>query len=150
MTTPLIARDGRLRAVVRAIRPSDRACGECGACCTALHVEELDKPAGQTCSSVRAGRGCATYRDRPTACREFQCLWLRGLRGTGTEHRPDRIGLMLTPTTEPRTIEARELWASAATTIDALFLLHALRESGLTVRIVPPPVVATQLTIAAT
>ncbi len=112
-----------------------------------MHVEELDKPAGQTCPSARAARrggvggrggGCAAYADRPASCRDFQCLWLHGLRGTGAEHRPDRLGLMLIPTTEPRTIEARELRPGAADSIDALFLLHALRESGLTVRIVGP------------
>jgi hypothetical protein len=66
-------------------------------------------------------------------------LWLRGLAGTLPEHRPDRIGLVVVPTAEARTIEAHETRPGAAATVDAMFLIHALRESGLTVRIVPAP-----------
>jgi len=113
-----------------------------------MRVEELDKPAGAVCPHARAARGCSTYRDRPTSCREFQCLWLRGLRGTAGDHRPDRLGLMLIPTTEPRTIEAREVWNGAAASVDALFLIHELRDAGLTVHVIPAPPRVTTLTVA--
>lgn len=139
MTQRLIARDGQLRVVVRGINPHARACGGCTACCTALHVDELHKPAGARCAHLRAARGCSKYEDRPPSCREFQCLWLRGLHATREEHRPDRVGLMLVPTTEPRTIEARELRTGAADSVEGMFLVQDLRDAGLNVRIVPPP-----------
>lgn len=148
MTNKLVARDGHLRVVVRGVNPSPRACGGCTACCTALHVDELAKPEGTPCAHSRASRGCSAYASRPTSCRDFQCLWLRGLHATRPEHRPDRLGLMLVPTTDPSAIEAREIRAGASQSVDAQFLLHDLRAAGLTVRVMAPGV--TSLTISAT
>jgi hypothetical protein len=52
-----------------------RTCGSCMLCCTVMHVEELNKPAGSTCSYAVAGSGCTIREHRPSACRRFFCGW---------------------------------------------------------------------------
>ncbi|MDB5386590.1 MAG: zinc/iron-chelating protein [Planctomycetaceae bacterium] len=52
-------------------------CGDCTACCTVLAVTELNKPMRLSCSHI-CRDGCRIYLDRPTGCRQFNCLWLRG------------------------------------------------------------------------
>ncbi len=78
---------------------SSRSCGDCTACCTLLGIQEIKKPAGLRCRYLKllskdGVGGCTIYKDRPSACADFQCLWLRGfgLR----RHRPDRSGIMFT------------------------------------------------------
>ena len=118
---------------------TQRACGPCTACCETLHVEELNKPACTPCrhqiqsDSAEAAGGCGIYTTRPAACRDFQCLWLRGLRFTGDGHRPDRSGLMLLPHAAPRTIEAVELVEGAARLPANAGLIETLRKAQLTV-----------------
>lgn len=70
-----------------------RACGLCSECCTNLKVPELDKPAGEPCIHLVAGKGCGIYEDRPQSCRDFSCLWLQGV-GDFTV-RPDRSHAVL-------------------------------------------------------
>lgn len=72
---------------------SDRKCGACTLCCTAMAVPELDKPNGVPCVHLTPS-GCGIYEDRPESCREFLCGWRRGI-GRGVEHRPDRTGAVL-------------------------------------------------------
>lgn len=68
-------------------------CGECTACCTSLHVPELDKPEGTPCLNLRSdGPGCASYDIRPKSCRDFNCLWRLGLLELGD--RPDKTGVI--------------------------------------------------------
>ena len=70
-----------------------RECGDCTACCTLLKVVELNKPMRFACEHV--GRnGCRIYADRPTACREFDCLWLRGALPADPSYRPDHLGVL--------------------------------------------------------
>ena len=52
-----------------------RTCGTCMLCCTVMHVPELNKPAGVTCSYAVAGSGCTIREQRPQACRRFFCGW---------------------------------------------------------------------------
>jgi hypothetical protein len=52
-----------------------RTCGSCTLCCTVMLVEELNKPAGVTCSYAAAGRGCTIRDQRPRSCRRFFCGW---------------------------------------------------------------------------
>jgi hypothetical protein len=52
-----------------------RICGSCTLCCTVMQVEELNKPAGVTCSYLAAGSGCTIRDQRPRACRRFFCGW---------------------------------------------------------------------------
>lgn len=82
---------------------ADRHCGPCSACCTVLHIDELQKLAGVACRHLkhpvdRAEGACGVYGDlakQPAVCRAWYCLWRRGL-GEDSE-RPDRIGVMLQP-----------------------------------------------------
>ena len=74
---------------------ASRPCGECTACCDVLTVEELQKPAGTLCRHASPA-GCACYENRPKVCREYLCLWKVGC-GT-LEQRPDRLGVVITPT----------------------------------------------------
>jgi hypothetical protein len=53
-----------------------RACGTCSLCCKVMEIGALDKGAGQWCSHVAKGKGCAIYSDRPAECRRFGCGWL--------------------------------------------------------------------------
>lgn len=52
-----------------------RTCGTCMLCCTVMIVDELNKPAGVTCSYAVAGSGCTIRDQRPRACRRFFCGW---------------------------------------------------------------------------
>jgi hypothetical protein len=56
--------------------PATRACDGCTLCCKLLLIEELQKPMGVWCPHAISSRGCSIYERRPTACREFECLWL--------------------------------------------------------------------------
>lgn len=69
-----------------------RSCGDCTACCTALGVPELSKPATVRCPHV-CESGCQRYRTRPKSCRKFKCLWLEG--AFDEEHRPDKTGIVV-------------------------------------------------------
>ncbi len=81
-----------LTAVVEA-----RPCGSCSACCTSLGVQSLRKPAGTPCSHLAAAGGCGIHARRPTACKEFFCLWRMGVLDDGD--RPDLAGVVLNPKT---------------------------------------------------
>ena len=77
-----------------------RKCGTCPACCTAMHIAELDKPAGVKCKHLVEG-GCGIYPTpedpvdkRPVGCQIFSCLWMSG-KGDVND-RPDRVGAVLT------------------------------------------------------
>lgn len=96
-----------------------RDCGGCSACCTAMKVAALSKPAGQHCEHQMPG-GCGNYADRPAACREWFCMWVRDGRGLFTEaERPDRLGVFFTasradPATRRQVIHAHETRPAAA------------------------------------
>lgn len=80
------------------------ACGPCNLCCTVMGVVFDDgrpkKEGGTRCEYAKCG-GCSIYPDRPTSCREFQCLWLytqgnpRGLESMPRHLRPDKTGVVL-------------------------------------------------------
>lgn len=70
-----------------------RSCGPCTACCTMLNIDELMKPEGQDCKSLRSS-GCSRYADRPRTCKEFFCLWRFG-NILDEDQRPDRTGVLL-------------------------------------------------------
>jgi hypothetical protein len=91
-------------------RPSERACGACSLCCTVLRVDELDKLAGTRCRHQRESDsgGCSIHASRPSICRAYRCLWLRG--GLDEADRPDRLGAVIDLTTRggAPTLEIRE------------------------------------------
>lgn len=88
-----------------------RSCGPCTACCSALVIEELDKPAFSRCphevtqmpteasgsSDQGCGGSCNRYATRPASCSNFRCLWLDG--HLTDADRPDRLGVIFTTTT---------------------------------------------------
>ena len=71
-----------------------RKCGGCAECCTAMRIEQLDKPAGESCPSLRKhSRCCTIYETRPAECAAFECAWLAGL--LPSSERPDRTGVVV-------------------------------------------------------
>ncbi len=75
----------------RRVKPHTRRCGECRACCYPMFILEIKKPADQWCPHCTS-TGCAIYADRPDACRDFACMWLRGRLPEW--YRPDKCGLI--------------------------------------------------------
>jgi Fe-S-cluster containining protein len=95
--------------------PKPRSCGTCSACCTRPSVEEIGKPENTDCQ-FHDGRRCTRYETRPSACREFGCLWLSG--SLPKEHRPDRLGIVFSASTsyiqDLAVVDAWEMRAHAA------------------------------------
>lgn len=77
----------------------ERSCSGCDLCCTVLRVDELKKLGGERCSHLRGTPadgeiwGCGIHSSRPSICRKYRCLWLRG--GLGEGDRPDQLGAVL-------------------------------------------------------
>ncbi len=90
--------------------PSNRSCGACTVCCTALAIEtpELRKRPGIVCRHA-APSGCGIYESRYPICRSYFCGWF-GLPQLGEDWRPDRSGILLSPRRDgiPDTYEFRE------------------------------------------
>lgn len=69
-----------------------RKCGDCQACCTALTIHAITKPAQTRCPNQCAA-GCAIYKERPSECSTYLCMWRQGW---GEEDdRPDKLGAVL-------------------------------------------------------
>ncbi|MCP3903369.1 MAG: hypothetical protein GY715_07010 [Planctomycetes bacterium] len=110
-----------------------RTCGGCTGCCTVMAVGSIGKPAGTPCVHA-CHEGCAIYERRPAQCKsDFYCLWMRDTEGLiGEEHRPDRVGLVLTddsrsPDGRP-TLVAREIHPGAADRSKGRHLIEFLRQ----------------------
>jgi Fe-S-cluster containining protein len=100
-----------------AMKPRIGECGECQGCCTVLpfvYADGTKKPANQRCEHLTA-HGCGIYQERPTMCREYECLWSLGVLEKD-EERPDRIGLLLHR-------EVRVAHPMAAMAVDMPFVL---------------------------
>jgi hypothetical protein len=70
---------------------SERSCGSCTACCTALQVHAMNKPDWQRCVELNPKKKrCRIYPRRPEECRRYKCEWLKGT--IPREHRPDKLG----------------------------------------------------------
>jgi hypothetical protein len=54
----------------------ERTCGTCTLCCKVLGVDEVSTPRSAWCQHCDKKSGCKIYDQRPSACREFICLWL--------------------------------------------------------------------------
>lgn len=144
---------------------ASRRCGPCTACCSSLAINEIEKPEWATCPHLvevehaksRTGEpsrvpvkitderlrskgagGCSLYPDRPNSCAKFRCQWLAGMPLTDDRHRPDRIGLIIIDTADPRAVQVRELWAGAANEGIGKDLIMSLRRARLEVIIVAP------------
>lgn len=75
-----------------ALITTDRQCGGCTACCTALTVVVLDKPEYVACRH-QGLHECTIYNERPATCRDYRCLWHQGYMDES--FRPDCWGLIL-------------------------------------------------------
>lgn len=72
----------------------ENICGGCTACCKVYHIDSsgVFSLAGNQCP--HADGGCRIYKDRPTVCRQYKCVWLINPERTAKE-RPDRVGYVL-------------------------------------------------------
>ena len=68
-------------------------CNGCTACCTAVAVTELGKPARCRCEHETA-TGCAIYGNHPQECKKYACAWALGALGSDDKYRPDKCGLL--------------------------------------------------------
>lgn len=73
---------------------ANKQCGDCAMCCKILEIEALGKGRHTMCGHFRKGAGCGIYGDRPTACRQFVCLWLAE-PNMDAAWRPDRARFIL-------------------------------------------------------
>lgn len=87
---------------------------------------------------TKGAGGCGVYRDRPNSCATFRCQWLAGMPLTDDRHRPDRCGLIIVDTADPRAVQARELWPGAADTGIGKDLVTALRRGRVEVIVISP------------
>lgn len=84
----------------------DKSCGTCVLCCKVMGVSmppisDAYKPPGVWCEHCAIGKGCRVYAERPTTCQQFDCLWLQvPNKALGQELRPDRVGVVLQPTSD--------------------------------------------------
>ncbi|EJL32797.1 hypothetical protein PMI01_02436 [Caulobacter sp. AP07] len=72
----------------------DRTCGDCGMCCKLMGVKAIDKAPHVWCGHFRKGAGCGIYAERPRACADFSCYWLRA-PNLDDRWRPDRARFVL-------------------------------------------------------
>jgi hypothetical protein len=73
---------------------NERTCDGCTACCFTHAVVALQKPSGEWCVNCDVGAGCHIYADRPRACADFACLWIK--EGLGDAHdRPDVLRVVV-------------------------------------------------------
>ena len=106
-----------------------RECGACTVCCSVMAVTELRKPSRRACDHV-GPTGCAVHAERPTSCRQFHCLWLRGAVAGDDALRPDALGVMfdyfVTRDTGETHLLAFEAWPGALDGAEARALLAEL------------------------
>jgi len=110
---------------------TERSCGKCKVCCTIMKVEELGKPRGTTCEMLGA-EGCSVYNQRPSSCRAFECLWLKGFGSNG--HRPDRSNVLVHAEDSPELgniIVVNETKPGGYRNTKAKQVMKKLRQSGL-------------------
>jgi hypothetical protein len=71
-----------------------RECGSCSLCCYLLEVKSLKEPQGEWCEHCRPGHGCAIYKSRPMACRNWSCAWMTD-DSWGDEWFPDHATIVI-------------------------------------------------------
>ena len=87
-------------------------CGSCTACCRVFDIPAIKKPAGVWCTHCDIGNGCTIYEERPSACVEFECLWLQSQSREDPRERlvaamrPDRSKVVFAPSTDPQVMAA--------------------------------------------
>lgn len=71
-----------------------RTCGDCGMCCKLMGVKAIAKAPHVWCGHFHKGAGCGIYDQRPRACADFSCYWLRA-PNLDDRWRPDRARFVL-------------------------------------------------------
>ncbi len=82
----------------------ENLCGKCSICCSTHRIDKAeiywkdeDKAPGEVCEKLIDGQ-CSAYKDRPTTCKKYECLW-RQLVKTKNEYsvafRPDNLGVVV-------------------------------------------------------
>ena len=56
---------------------NEKRCGPCTFCCKVTAVPELRKKVGSWCKFCDPGKGCRIYEERPSSCRQFECVWFK-------------------------------------------------------------------------
>ena len=72
----------------------ERTCGDCGMCCKLMAVAAIDKAPHAWCGHFRKGAGCGIYAERPKACADYACYWLKA-PNLDDRWRPDRARFVL-------------------------------------------------------
>lgn len=108
-----------------------------------MSVAAIDTPVGIRCPH-QASPGCDIYADRPQACRDFYCMWVRDVRGLfEDDHRPDRLGVIFTASKPDdhgrQVIYAHEMVPDAAGNDDARRVIRMLTRFA-TVHVLPAPI----------
>ena len=70
-----------------------RKCGDCNLCCKLPHTDF--KKEYEWCSNCEIGVGCKIYETRPQVCKDFSCLWKKGL--IEEELKPNKVGFYIVP-----------------------------------------------------
>ena len=111
-----------------------RSCGSCTACCTAIGVQELDKPAGVRCAHLRPrhAKPCGIYEVRPPGCHLYACAWLQGV--IPRRDRPDRIGVVFDSTREGL-VRAVDVWPGAHLAPRVQAIIQVLAREGFMVHV---------------
>ena len=74
----------------------ERECGDCNLCCK-LPSTDFKKDY-EWCKHCEIGVGCKIYESRPQVCRDFSCLWKKGMI---EEHlKPNKVGFYIVPERE--------------------------------------------------
>ena len=55
----------------------NRKCGDCNLCCKLPYTKF--KKDYEWCSNCEIGVGCKIYETRPQVCKDFSCLWQKGM-----------------------------------------------------------------------
>lgn len=68
-------------------------CGDCDMCCYIPRIQALNKKPDTLCDNYcPMKKHCKIYKDRPSECSEFDCMWLQS--GAHEDLRPDKCGVM--------------------------------------------------------
>lgn len=115
-----------------------RTCDGCTLCCKTERVEYLDKPKGVMCK-LCDGHGCSIHSTRPTACRNFHCLWLLD-PAMPDDMKPSRIGAYAYGVIENGHLNVVSIDGQEKRLVDYVTQekgLHAVVERGRSIEFVP-------------
>ena len=74
-------------------------CGDCTLCCDVLPIGEIEKPESVLCGHCILKKGCNIYKDRPEACKNFDCMYIES-DDMKIELRPDNCNVIFEKVTD--------------------------------------------------